>query len=175
MDGLTRLRHNSAFREALGAEVARARRYRRELSLLLLDIDDFKAVNDQIGHLAGDSVLSAFGARLANIARVADIPCRIGGDEFAVILPESGSADALRLFERLQAAGAGDVSVIAGPATFSGGVASWQFNEDPEPFFARADEALLEAKAAGKDRVVTSSLPGRSGSSVVPAGTGTQT
>jgi diguanylate cyclase (GGDEF)-like protein len=159
IDGLTQLRHNTAFREALAIEVARARRYERKVALLVLDVDDFKTINDRLGHLVGDAVLAELGARLTGLMRLADIPCRIGGDEFAVILPECATADALSLFERLQA-GARERDSFAGTAvSFSGGIAELRPGENDEPFFHRADQALLEAKAQGKNRAFTADGP----------------
>src|SRR5207247_339452 len=82
------------FYEALAREIARAQRYGRRLGLLVFDLDDFKAINDQIGHLAGDAVLGEVAQRTRRATRTADIPCRVGGDEFGVILPASGHAHA---------------------------------------------------------------------------------
>jgi diguanylate cyclase (GGDEF)-like protein len=151
-DGLTQLRHNSAFRESLASEVARSRRYDRKIALLVLDVDDFKVINDRSGHLAGDAILAELGARLTALVRVADIPCRVGGDEFAVILPESATADAISLFERLQASAREHDSFAGARLSFSAGIAELLPGEEPEPFFARADGALLEAKARGKSQ-----------------------
>jgi diguanylate cyclase (GGDEF)-like protein len=152
VDGLTQLRHNTAFRASLSGEVARSHRYNRKVALLVADIDDFKLINDRSGHLAGDAILAELGARLIGLVRVADIPCRIGGDEFAVILPESTTADALSLFERLQASARKNDSFAGAHLSFSGGVAELLPGEQVEPFFARADAALLDAKAKGKNR-----------------------
>lgn len=157
VDGLTQLRHNTAFREALAGEVARSHRYNRKVALLVADVDDFKRINDRSGHLAGDAILSELGARLTGLVRVADIPCRIGGDEFAVILPESTTADGLHLFERLQASAREHDSFAGARLAFSGGVAELLPGEQAEPFFARADAALLEAKAMGKNRASVAS------------------
>ena len=122
IDGLTQLRHNTAFRASLSGEVARSHRYNRKVALLVADVDDFKLINDRSGHLAGDAILAELGARLTGLVRVADIPCRIGGDEFAVILPESTTADALRLFERLQAGAREHDSFAGAHLSFSGGI-----------------------------------------------------
>ena len=92
------------FHETLAREVARAHRYDRRLALVVFDIDDFKAINDRIGHLAGDSVLAEAAERVRSVVRGADIACRVGGDEFAVILPESTISDAESLYRRLQGA-----------------------------------------------------------------------
>src|SRR2546429_9415912 len=86
--------HNRRFfHETLARECARAHRYERKLSLIVFDLDDFKDVNDRIGHLAGDSVLAEAAERVRDVVRTADIACRVGGDEFAVILPESAIED----------------------------------------------------------------------------------
>ena len=89
LDALTGLHNRRYFHETLAREVARAHRYNRDLALVVFDLDDFKAINDQIGHLAGDGVLADAAARVRDVVRTADIACRVGGDEFAVVLPES--------------------------------------------------------------------------------------
>ncbi len=101
LDGLTGLHNRRYFHETLAREVARAHRYNRKAALIVFDIDDFKDVNDRIGHLAGDAVLAEAAERVRDVVRSADIACRVGGDEFAVILPESGIADAQRLHSRI--------------------------------------------------------------------------
>jgi diguanylate cyclase (GGDEF)-like protein len=159
IDGLTQLPHNTAFREALATEVARARRYDRKIALLVVDVDNFKQINDRSGHLLGDSILAELGARLTGLVRLADVPCRIGGDEFAVILPESTTVDALSLFVRLQASAREYDSFAGTSLSFSGGIAELRPGEDEEPFFARADQALLESKAQGKSRAVLADGP----------------
>ena len=103
LDALTGLHNYRYFHETLAREVARAHRYSRNLALVVFDIDDFKAVNDRIGHLAGDSVLAEAAQRVRSVVRGADIACRVGGDEFAVILPESTIADAENLYRRSRA------------------------------------------------------------------------
>src|SRR5262245_27899791 len=85
LDALTGLHNRRYFHETLAREVARAHRYDRALALVVFDLDDFKAVNDRIGHLAGDAVLAEAAERVRDVTRSADIPCRVGGDEFAVI------------------------------------------------------------------------------------------
>ena len=103
LDALTGLHNRRYFHETLARECARAHRYNRRLALIVFDLDDFKVVNDRIGHLAGDAVLAEAAERVREVIRTADIPCRVGGDEFAVILPESGIEQAEQLFGRLQA------------------------------------------------------------------------
>src|SRR5205823_7494760 len=104
LDALTGLHNRRYFHETLAREVARAHRYGRQLALIVFDLDDFKAINDRIGHLAGDAVLAEVAERVRDVVRHADIACRVGGDEFAVILPESTLADAEQLYRRIQAA-----------------------------------------------------------------------
>ncbi len=104
LDALTNLHNRRFFHETLGREVARAQRYDRRLALVVLDLDDFKAINDRVGHLAGDALLAEVGERIQSVVRGADVACRIGGDEFAVILPEAVRSDAEQLYRRLQVA-----------------------------------------------------------------------
>ena len=102
-DWLTGLRNRRYFEETLADHVAAAKRYDRALSLVLFDIDDFKRVNDSSGHAAGDSALKHFAEILLATTRAADIVCRHGGDEFAVILPETNEESARKFVERARA------------------------------------------------------------------------
>src|SRR5919198_4733303 len=101
LDALTGLHNRRYFHETLARECARAHRYERKLSLIVFDLDDFKDINDRIGHLAGDAVLAEAAERVRDVARTSDIACRVGGDEFAVILPESSLEDADQLYRRI--------------------------------------------------------------------------
>jgi diguanylate cyclase (GGDEF)-like protein len=152
IDALTGLHNRRYFHETLAREVSRARRYRRPLSLVVLDLDDFKAVNDRIGHLAGDDVLAEIGERMRGVVRTADIACRIGGEEFAVLLPESSLSDAEQLYERVANAVSASPVGEAGDLSLSGGITHLHPEDSPTTFFERADEALYGAKAAGKAR-----------------------
>jgi diguanylate cyclase (GGDEF)-like protein len=156
-DALTGLHNRRYFHETLARECARAHRYDRRLALIVFDVDDFKAVNDRIGHLAGDAVLAEVADRVRTVVRSADVPCRIGGDEFAVIMPESAVDDARGLSQRLQATVSANPIVHAGRLEISAGVAELMPADDAAGFFERADEALYRAKEAGKGRVVTAS------------------
>lgn len=100
-DGLTNLYNRRYFEETLADHIESAKRYDRELSLVIFDIDHFKQINDANGHAAGDSALKHFAERLRATARAADIICRIGGDEFAAILPETGTSNAWKFVERI--------------------------------------------------------------------------
>lgn len=154
LDALTGLHNRRYFHETLAREVARAHRYDRKLSLIVLDLDDFKAVNDRIGHLAGDAVLAEAAERMRSVVRSADVPCRVGGDEFAVILPESGLLDTEQLCRRIQHAVAAQPLGQAGTLYVSAGVAELSEREDSRTFFQRADDALYRAKESGRGRLV---------------------
>ena len=159
-DDLTGLANNRAFREQIDREAARALRFGLDLSLLILDLDNFKAVNDTYGHPQGDAVLRMIGAILREESRGIDQPARYGGEEFVVALPETDREGALELAERIRERieanevelvdGDGSMTVTAsvGLATLSGG------NVDVRRLIGAADTALYEAKRAGKNRVV---------------------
>jgi diguanylate cyclase (GGDEF)-like protein len=154
LDALTGLHNRRYFHDTLAREVARAHRYDRRLALIIFDLDDFKAINDRIGHLAGDAVLAEAADVISTVVRSADIACRVGGDEFAVILPESGLAEAEQLYARLQAALEQRPIGGAGRIRLSAGVAELAKGDDSRVFFERADDALYGAKEAGKGRAV---------------------
>ena len=151
-DALTGFFNQRYFHETLRRETLRAGRYGRRLALVILDLDDFKTVNDRIGHLAGDAVLAQIAERLRNEIRSVDIGCRVGGDEFAVIMPESTAEDAAQLFERMHDA----VSTMTAPGgqrvRVSAGIAELRHGETAAGLFERADKALYRAKDEGKDR-----------------------
>ena len=160
MDGVSGLHNRGHFETALEWETERSLRYGRPASLLLLDLDGFKAVNDQFGHRVGDQVLQAVGALILRHVRAADIPCRYGGDEFAVILPDTPPQTASGVAERicadinswfsLNAVAGCQVSMAA-----SCGVASLPLPERAiGSLFELADRALYEAKRSGGGRVI---------------------
>jgi diguanylate cyclase (GGDEF)-like protein len=155
LDALTGLHNRRYFHETLARESARAHRYNRKLALIVFDLDDFKVVNDHLGHLAGDAVLAEAAERVREVIRTADVPCRVGGDEFAVILPESGIQQAEQLFGRLQATIGARPLGQAGKLRISAGVAELKPDDDSITFFERADEALYRAKDAGRGQSVT--------------------
>ena len=152
-DALTGLYNQKYFHETLRREVLRAQRYERNLALIVFDVDDFKSINDQIGHLAGDRVLAQAADRLRDVVRSVDVACRIGGDEFAVILPESSAIDADQLYRRVQSSMRG---TALGPdddrLRLSAGIAEIQHGDTAAGLFERADAALYRAKDLGKDR-----------------------
>jgi len=162
LDALTGLHNRRYFHETLAREVARAHRYGRRLALVVFDLDDFKAINDRIGHLAGDAVLAETAERVKDVVRSADVACRVGGDEFAVILPESKTGDADQLYHRLLGAVGSRPVGQAGRLSVSAGIAELREEDDPTTFFERADEALYRAKEHGKAQVVAYQEPDES-------------
>jgi len=167
-DEVTSLFTRRYFNERIGAELNRARRYGNQLSLLILDLDGFKKVNDELGHLTGDALLRRIGRMLREKTRQSDIPCRFGGDEFAVLLPETTNSEAYSLAERIRIAAAEESrSEINGrrlselgpgfPFGVSIGGATFPADcEEPEELVTLADRLCLEAKKAGKNRVLMS-------------------
>jgi diguanylate cyclase (GGDEF)-like protein len=151
-DALTGFFNQRYFHETLRREALRAQRYDRRLALLILDLDDFKAVNDRIGHLAGDAVLAQVAERLRNSIRSVDVGCRVGGDEFAVIMPESTADDAAQLFQRMHDAVASMSVPGGGRVRISAGIAELRHGETAAGLFERADSALYHAKDLGKDQ-----------------------
>lgn len=159
-DGLTGLFNHRHFNELLAHEVARAQRYQRQVSLVLLDVDDFKIFNDTKGHCAGDGLLRHLARILRSGARNVDHVARHGGEEFALILPETAKEGAWALAQSLcdmvsKASFEGEDCLPGGSTSISAGVAT--FPEDgvePTALLARADRAMYGAKAKGKNCVV---------------------
>jgi diguanylate cyclase (GGDEF)-like protein len=153
-DELTGLRNRRSFEERLVMEFSMARRRKRELSVLLIDVDNFKQINDRWGHAAGDEVLRRLGMVLRTTVRLPDLPARYGGEEFVVLLPESGEESAMGLARRVMQRVATE-DWENEPLTISVGMAA--MNESLENGFQLvelADEALYAAKRAGKNRVM---------------------
>jgi diguanylate cyclase (GGDEF)-like protein len=157
-DPLTGVFNRRHFDETLTLELARARRHSRELSLLMLDIDRFKAVNDSLGHPCGDAVLRELPRVISASLRATDLVARYGGEEFAVVLPETDLEGARRAAERMRR----DVERHSFPVgahvirvTVSVGAATVTFaTGTPQTLVAAADARLYEAKRAGRNRVV---------------------
>lgn len=157
-DGLTGLFNHRHFHSVLERELARATRYNRPLSLIMLDLDNFKRCNDLLGHLAGDNVLRLVGDTARTVLRAADHAFRYGGDEFTILLPETDLPSALTVAEKLRqefkARCPYHVSTDRAKArevTLSLGVAEANPEEGPESLIRRADMAMYEAKRAGGD------------------------
>lgn len=157
MDGLTQLKNRRAFDESIADEIMRSVRFERPLTVCLMDIDKFKTINDQFGHLAGDSVLRQLGAILRNNLRKNDVIGRLGGEEFAALLPEVDRAGGVVVAEKIrriveQHRFEFDRTLI--PVTISIGVAERvQDDSEPSHLIGRADELLYQAKNSGRNRV----------------------
>lgn len=157
-DQLTGLFNHREFYHLLGVELARGQRYGHQVSLLMLDIDFFKRVNDTFGHLSGDQVLRRLPELIRGQLRINDLPCRYGGEEFGLILPETGSEQGLEVAERIRSVVAREpielpdggslrITVSIGIATYPG------VAQDEERLVSAADLALYQAKRTGRNRV----------------------
>ncbi|MEZ4818599.1 MAG: sensor domain-containing diguanylate cyclase [Bdellovibrionota bacterium] len=156
-DGLTGLINHRTFQDELGQELQRAKRYNQELSMILLDLDFFKKINDEYGHPAGDLILKKTAAFLQEQVRTTDLVARYGGEEFAIILPNTNAKDAQRLANRMiekvhqQKWQYENITI---PVTFSMGLASFpEHAEEKSTLIEYADQALYHAKNSGRDRV----------------------
>ena len=165
VDPLTDCANRRHFQESLESELARAVRYGSDCSLLMADLDFFKQVNDQYGHAAGDEALRHFVQIVRAQLRGQDELGRLGGEEFAVLMPESGLASAVAVAERIRCAVEATPAQFEGariPLTASFGVAGWDSPaESAEALLQRADKALYEAKSGGRNRVSTAGLEAR--------------
>jgi diguanylate cyclase (GGDEF)-like protein len=158
VDGLTGVHNKRFFLEFLDREMARCQRYGRPLSLVMFDIDHFKNINDQHGHLTGDYVLKELARRMFNRIRREELLARYGGEEFAAVLPETGRPGALEFGEQLRLIVAREPFEFEGdklPVTISVGVATVEGKPmDLQAFIKEADENLYRAKRAGRNQVV---------------------
>lgn len=156
IDPLTGLLNRRAFLERCDLEQLRNTRHPGTLSLVVLDVDHFKRVNDLYGHPAGDRALKDFASALVRTFRVTDVLARIGGEEFAVLMVETDGPKALEIGERVRAEVA-KIALPQGNLTTSIGVAVWDGVESFEAWFAQADRALYRAKESGRNRVEAAS------------------
>lgn len=168
IDALTGLWNRRYFDQRLADELAAAQRYGRLVSLVMMDVDHFKQINDRLGHPFGDFVLQRLGERLGDSVRNVDAPCRYGGEELAIVLPETPVSSARATAERIRAAIADspfETETLPLRVTASFGVASTELFDAPgaillEQLVAAADAALYVAKRDGRNRVVVAdSLP----------------
>ncbi|MCX7703200.1 MAG: GGDEF domain-containing protein, partial [Planctomycetota bacterium] len=157
VDELTGVYNRRYFDKFLLSEMERSRRYAHPLSLIILDLDNLKEINDSWGHSVGDAVLRAIASLMHRSSRTTDAVCRFGGDEFVAVMPETPLIDAYKKTERLLVALRNEVPAVIGKSgvnvTASAGVAEYIPGESAKKFLGRADSALYTAKAAGKNRV----------------------
>jgi diguanylate cyclase (GGDEF)-like protein len=163
-DPKTQLFNHTFFEGKLREEVERAKRYAHAISLIMLDLDNFKDYNDSYGHIAGDAVLKGIGVLLKKVGRDCDIPCRFGGEEFTIILPETDLDGAVKMAERIRSAientsfkdespdAAGNVTASVGVAS-CGCYTGHGGEEDVNLLVGNADKALYQAKKTGKNKV----------------------
>ncbi len=156
-DPLTGTANRRYFFERAEQEFMRSRRYQTPLSIALIDVDHFKHINDQFGHATGDEVLKLLSGKITALLRESDLLARIGGEEFAILMPSTGLAGAALMAERLRVTIAEEASPVAGlmlHLRFSAGVTQLKAQDQSiEDCLRRADEAMYKAKQAGRDRV----------------------
>jgi len=154
-DTLTGVFNRKKFDDALDEWLNFSERYNNPLTLILFDIDDFKGINDNFGHIAGDGVLQEAARAVSAVIRKADVFARWGGDEFALLLPNTDLAAAEGLAERIRAAIGSLALDVPKKISCSFGVAAYEKGDTKQLLLRRADEMLLRAKSGGKDRVVS--------------------
>lgn len=155
IDELTFIYNRRFFDSTIDKEFSRAKRYDLELSLFFFDLDDFKQVNDNYGHVTGDLVLQKVGTLLNEVIRKEDLPCRYGGEEFVVILPETGKKGALAFANRvLKAISEIKISNMDNKITISGGIATFPKDvSNVDDLIIFADKAMYRAKFTGKGKI----------------------
>lgn len=154
-DALTGLANRRTIDETMAQEISRAERLGSGFSLILGDLDHFKSINDEFGHLVGDGVLVAAAAVLAAQARPYDLPARFGGEEFLLLLPESTLEDAMTIAQRIRIAiSEKTIPGIQRHITMSLGISTWTAGDTAGELISRADVALYQAKRRGRNRVV---------------------
>jgi len=150
-DSLTGVYNRYKFETIMEKRVDEANRYKKNFSIMILDIDFFKKVNDTYGHLNGDSVLKEFSARIKRILRTSDFLARWGGEEFIILVPFSGEKEAVSVAQKCKEVVESEHFSVVGTVTCSIGTTSFEDGDDADTMFKRADEALYEAKNSGRN------------------------
>jgi len=151
-DALTSIGNRRYFQQKIIEEISRTKRYEQDLSLIICDIDYFKEVNDKYGHNVGDEVLIEYTKLISLKLRESDVFCRIGGEEFIIILPHTKRPNAIKIAEKIRIDIESTKKVV--PITMSFGVVEYVQGEDNESIFKRADKALYKAKESGRNKVI---------------------
>jgi len=153
-DGLTGFFNRRMMDEMVPRELQRAARYHRDMSLTMLDVDGFKAVNDTLGHDEGDRLLQAFASCIRKIARASDLLYRYGGDEFLILFPETTSEQADEILKRLDSI-CPELTTALGRVTFSAGIASYVSDASAKDLVKLADDRLYQSKRLGKGHITS--------------------
>jgi two-component system cell cycle response regulator len=153
IDPLTSILNRRKFNEVLSYETKREQRYQNGLSIIMCDLDRFKKVNDDFGHDGGDQALISFSRLISNAIRNSDVFARWGGEEFAILLPETGLDEAIQIAGKLRLITEATMIPHIGRITTSFGVSEYASGETEESFIKRADMALYKAKDNGRNRV----------------------
>jgi diguanylate cyclase (GGDEF)-like protein len=153
-DEKTGLYNNKFFETLLEMEIDKAKRKKQKLSLMIIDIDFFKKVNDTYGHLKADEILAHLAKLVKQTVRKSDVPARFGGEEFFVILPETILEKAKKLAARLKKVIHSDKFLKKYNVTVSGGLTQFKINDTKIKFKERADKALYQAKETGRDKFI---------------------
>ena len=175
-DEMTGLLNRRRFREELTRGVSYAKRYKHQAALLLLDLDNFKQVNDTLGHFAGDQLVALVANRLRERLRATDTLARVGGDEFAVFLPEASAAQAMQVAAELVAYMSNESLSVEGhelvsPVSIGVAILQAEFDVDPEGLLMHADLAMYRAKQQGGGRYAVTEARGRPDPDIDPAPT----
>jgi diguanylate cyclase (GGDEF)-like protein len=163
-DPLTGLANRALFEDAFARQLALSERAGSPFAVLAIDLDEFKAVNDQLGHAAGDAVLREAAGRITGTVRASDMAARMGGDEFSVLLADANREEAVQTAERLVAALSQPYPGVSTPVSASVGIAIYHAEAKPADLLDTADRALYQAKRSGRNRVCvapTGGVPGR--------------
>jgi diguanylate cyclase (GGDEF)-like protein len=151
-DEKTGLYNHKFFANVLEMEIEKAKRGKQKLSLIVVDIDFFKKINDSIGHIKADEILGRLGKTIKTTTRKSDIPARFGGEEFFILLPETNFQKAKRFVERLRKKINSEPSLKKHGITVSGGITEFKKSDTEKSFMERADKALYKAKHSGRNR-----------------------
>ncbi|HLQ24837.1 MAG TPA: GGDEF domain-containing protein [Acidiferrobacterales bacterium] len=154
-DGLTGLANRRAFLERGQLEIIRARRNEQPLSVMFIDVDNFKLINDTFGHQGGDAILLATAGTLAHSVRATDLVARLGGDEFVIVFPDTGGVTAIRVAKKIKKSATNIPTVPKHPVSFSIGIATFKRAQTSfEAALRAADDLMYEVKLSGKNAIL---------------------